>query len=132
MHPDRVAQCAGAAAGQIVDPARRRNANRGGIEQQQIGMCADFDPAAIRDAVKAGLMACQAACAFREVEGAALAYPMSEKIETEAGVTQIDQMRAGIGQCDDPGLVLDQRLDPVVDSVEEAADQSSVEVLFEP
>jgi hypothetical protein len=41
-------------------------------------------------------------------------------------------MRAGIGQCDDPGLVLDQRLDPVVDSVEEAADQSSVEVLFEP
>jgi len=83
MHPDRIAQRARALAGEVVDPARRRDAYRGGVEQQQIGMCADRDAAAIRDAVKAGLMACQAARAFREVEGAALAYPMAEEVKTE-------------------------------------------------
>ena len=57
---------------------------------------------------------------------------MAEEIEPEPGVAQIDQMRAGVGQRDDPGLVLDQRLDPLVDGVEEAADQPGVEVLLEP
>ena len=41
-------------------------------------------------------------------------------------------MRAGVGQRDDPGLVLDERLDPLVDRVEEAADKPGVEVLLEP
>src|SRR6185369_9066871 len=40
-------------------------------------------------------------------------------------------MRTGIGQRDDPGFVLDQRLNAVIDGVEEAADQPGVEVLFE-
>src|SRR6266851_1679911 len=56
---------------------------------------------------------------------------MPEEIEPEPGVAQIDQVRAGVRQRDDSGLVLDQRLDPVVDSVEKAADQASVEILFE-
>src|SRR5258708_5350128 len=41
-------------------------------------------------------------------------------------------MRASIGKRDDPGLVLDQRLDPLVDGVEEAANQAGLEVLVEP
>src|SRR5690348_17232868 len=40
-------------------------------------------------------------------------------------------MRASIGQRNDPRLVLDQWLDPVVDGVEEAANQARVEVLLE-
>ena len=103
-------------AGEIAD--RRR------IEQQQIGAGADRDAAAVGDAVEPGLVAGQPAHAFRQVEGAALAHPMAEEIEPEPGIAQIDQMRAGIGQRDDPGLVLDQRLDPLVDGVEEAADQT--------
>jgi len=47
VHPDRVAQCAGAAAGQIVDPGGRRYANGGGIEQQQIGTGANRNVAAV-------------------------------------------------------------------------------------
>ena len=93
---------------------------------------ADRDAAAVGDAVEPGLMAGQAAHALDDVEGAALAHPMAEEIEPEPGIAQIDQMRAGVGQRDDPGLVLDQRLDPVVDGVEEAADKAGVEVLLEP
>ena len=89
----------------------RRDADRRRIEQQQIGKGADRDPAAVGDAVEPGLMAGQAAHALGEVEDAALAHPMAEEIEPEPGVAQIDEMRAGIGQRDDPGLVLDQRLD---------------------
>jgi hypothetical protein len=63
--------------------------------------------AAVGDAVKPGLMAGQPAHPFREIESATLAHPMAEEIKTEAGVAQIDQMRAGIGQRDDAGLVLD-------------------------
>ena len=107
VHADRVAHRARAAAGQVVDPARRRDADRGGIEQQQIGEGAGRDPAAIGDAVEPGLMAGQPAHAFRQIEGAALAHPMAEQVEPEPGIAQIDQMRAGIGQRDDPGLVLD-------------------------
>ena len=56
---------------------------------------------------------------------------MAEEIEPEPGIAQIDQMRPGVGQRDDAGLVLDQRLDAVVDRVEEAADKPGVEVLLE-
>src|ERR1700740_3680669 len=132
VHADRVAQRARAAAGQVVDPARRRNADRGGVEQQQISMSAEGDAAAVRDAVEPGLMACQPAHALRKVEGAALAHPMAEEIEAEPGVAQIHEMRAGVRQRDDPGLVFDQRLDPVIDSIEKAADQPRIEVLLEP
>ena len=132
MHAERVADRARAAAGQVVDPARRRDADRRGIEQQQIGTGADRDAAAVGDAVEPGLMAGQAAHAFRQVEGAALAHPMAEEIEPEPGIAQIDEMRAGIRQRDDAGLVLDQRLDPVVDRVEEAADEAGIEVFLEP
>src|SRR6516164_2103053 len=40
-------------------------------------------------------------------------------------------MRASIGQRNDPRLVLDQWLNPVVDGIEEAANQAGVEVLLE-
>src|SRR6516165_1611563 len=40
-------------------------------------------------------------------------------------------MRASIGQRNDPRLVLDQWLNPVVDRIEEAANQAGVEVLLE-
>ena len=57
---------------------------------------------------------------------------MPEEIKPEAGIAQIDQMRARIGQRDDAGLVFDQRLDPVVDGIKEAANEAGVEVLLEP
>ena len=57
-----------------------------GSEQQQIGMRADRDAAAIRDAVKPGLMARQTAHAFREVERAAFAHPMAKEIKPEARI----------------------------------------------
>jgi hypothetical protein len=79
-----------------TEPARRRDANRGGIEQQQIGMRADRDGAAIGDAVKPGLMARQTAHAFREVERAAFAHPIAKEIKPQARIAQIDQMCAGI------------------------------------
>jgi hypothetical protein len=77
-------------------------------------------------------MACQPAHAFRKVESAALAHPMAEAIEAKPGVAQIHQMRAGVRQRDHSGLVFDQRLHPVFDSIEEPADQPGIEVLLEP
>jgi hypothetical protein len=59
-------------------------------------MRADRDAAAIGDAVQPSLVARQAAHAFREVECAAFAHPMPHEIKTEAGIAQIDQMRAGV------------------------------------
>src|SRR6516164_912293 len=132
VHADRVAQRARAAAGQVVDPARWRNADRGGVEQQQISMCAEGDAAAVRDAIEPGLMTCQPAHALRKVESAALAHPMAEEIEAEPGIAQIHQMRAGVRQRDHSRLVFDQRLHPVVDSIEKPADQPGIEVLLEP
>jgi len=77
-------------------------------------------------------MAGQSAHALRDVECAALAHPMTEEIKTKARIAQIDQMRAGIGQRDHSGLVLDQRLHPIVNSIEKPADQPGGEVLLEP
>src|SRR6516165_49151 len=107
VHADRVAQRALAAAGQVVDPARRQNADRGGVEQQQISMSAAGDVPTVRDSVEPGLMACQPAHAFGKVESAALAYPMAEEIEAKPGIAQIHQMRAGVRQRDHSGLVFD-------------------------
>src|SRR6516164_8899979 len=84
VHADRVAQGTRTAAGQVADPPRRRDADRGGIEQQQIGAGANRDAAAIRDAVQPGLMAGQSAHALGEVESAALVYPVAEEIKTKA------------------------------------------------
>src|SRR5499427_874167 len=89
VHADRVAQRAGATTGQVVDPARCRNADRGGVEQQQISMSAAGDAPTVRDAVEPGLMACQPAHAFRKVESAAVAQPMAEEIEAKPSVAQI-------------------------------------------
>jgi hypothetical protein len=50
VHADRIAQGARAAAGQIVDPARRRDPDSSGIEQQQIGTGANRSAAAVGDA----------------------------------------------------------------------------------
>jgi hypothetical protein len=58
---ERVADRAGAAAGQVVDAAGRRDADDRRVEQQQIGEGADLDPAAVGDAVETGLVAGQAA-----------------------------------------------------------------------
>jgi hypothetical protein len=77
-------------------------------------------------------MAGQPTHAFRDVERSTLTHPMTKEIKPEAGIAQIDQMRARIGQRDDPGLVFDQRLDPVVDGIKEAANEAGVEVLLEP
>src|SRR6266513_2821581 len=94
VHADRIAQRARAAAGQVVDPAWRRYADRCGIEQQQIGIGAPLNAAAVADAVKPGLMAGQPAHAFRDVERSALTHPMTKEIKPKAGIAQIDQMRA--------------------------------------
>src|SRR4029077_3429398 len=67
-----------------------------------------------------------------DVERSALTHPMTKEIKPEAGIAQIDQMRARIGQRDDSGLVFDQWLDPVVDGIKEAAYEAGVEVLLEP
>jgi len=130
MHPNRVTDRARATARQIADAARRRDANRRGVEQQQVGTGAASDPAAVRDAIEPGLMAGQAPHPFDQVEGAAFAHPMSQEVEPEPGIAEIDEVRAGIRQRDDTGLVLDQRLDAVIDSIEEAADEPGVEVFF--
>jgi len=95
-------------------------------------MCAEGDAAAVRDAVEPGLMARQPAHALRKVESAEHAHPMAEEIEAEPGVAQIHQMRDGVRQRDDPGCVFDQRLDPVVDSIEKPADEAGIEVLLKP
>ena len=87
--------------------------------------------AAVGDAVKPRLVAGQPPYAFGQVEGAALAHPMAEEIKPEPGIAEIDEMRAGVGQRNDAGPVLHQRLDPFVDGVEEAADQPGVEIFLE-
>jgi hypothetical protein len=56
---------------------------------------------------------------------------MTEEIEPEPGIAQPDQVCARVRQRNDAGLVLDQRLDPAVNRVEEAADQAGVQILFE-
>ena len=129
MHADRAAQRPRAPAGQVANPARRRDADCRWIEQQQIGAGTDRNAAAIGNAVKPGLMAGQPAHALDKIERAALAHPVTEEIEAEPGVAQIDEMCTGVGQRDDPGLVLDQRFDPVVDGVEEPPDKPGLEIL---
>jgi len=57
-------------------------------------------------------MAGQPAHPFREIESATLAAPNGPGSRGRTGIAQIDQMRAGIGQRDYSGLVLDQRLYP--------------------
>src|SRR5690242_19358768 len=94
-------------------------------------MRASRNAAAVGDAVKSGLMVGQPTHALRDVKRPALTHPMAKEIKPEAGIAQIDQMCTGIGQRDHSGLVLDQRLDPVVDGVEKAADEAGVEVLLE-
>src|SRR5712691_9322268 len=94
---ERVAQCARAATGEVIDPARGRDADGRGVEQQEVGMGADGDAAAVGDAVKPGLMAGKTAHPFGEVKGAALAHPMAEEIEPEPRIAQIDEMGARIG-----------------------------------
>jgi len=49
---------------------------------------------------------------------------MSEEVEPKPGIAEIDEMRAGIRQRDDAGLVLDQRLDAVIDRVQEPSDEA--------
>src|SRR5438552_6611895 len=132
MHPDRVADRARAAARQVVDAARRRDVDRRGIKQQQIGTGPDRDAAAVGDAVEPGLMAGQAPHPFRQIEGPAFAHPMSEEIQPEPGIAEVDEMRAGIRQRDDAGLVLHKRLDTVIDCIEEAANEPGIEVFFKP
>src|SRR5207244_6393777 len=95
------------------------------------GAGAEGDPAAVGNAVKTRLVAGQAAHPLDQVEGAALAHPMAEEIEPEPGIAEIDQMGAGIRQRDDAGLVLDERLDPVIDRVQKPPDEAGLEILVE-
>lgn len=81
------------------------------------------DPAAIGDAVKPGLMADQAAHPLGEIERTSFAHPMTEEVEPKPTIAQIGEMRAGVGQRDHRGLVLDQWLDAGIDRIEEAADK---------
>src|SRR5918912_1052248 len=76
-------------------------------------------------------IACRATHAFRQVEGAALAHPVTEEIKPETRIAQIHEMRAGVGQRDHAGLVPDQWLDAFVDRVEKAADKAGIEVFLE-
>src|SRR5579864_5983864 len=94
-------------------------------------MGANRDAAAVGDAIEPGLMAGQAAHPLDEVEGTALAHPMAEEIEPEAGIAQVDEMRARVGQRDDPRLVLDQRLDAGIDRIEEAPDKAGIKIFVE-
>src|ERR1700761_1172919 len=131
VHANRVAQRPRTATGQVVNPTRRRDADRCRIEQQQIGAGAGRDAAAIRNTVEPGLMTGQPAHAFDKIERAALAHPVAEEIEAKPGVAQIDEMRPSVGQRNDSGVVLDQRLDSVVDGVEEPPDKPGLKILGE-
>jgi hypothetical protein len=52
--------------------------------------------ATVEDAVEAGLVADQTAYSFRQIKRAALAHPMTEEVEPESSIAQIDEMRTGI------------------------------------
>src|ERR1700730_16733132 len=95
------------AARQIVDPARLRDADSGGIEHQQFRVRARRDAAALGDTVEPGLVAGQAPHAFGQAEGAALANPVPEEVEAEPRIAKVHEMRTGVGQRDDPSVVLD-------------------------
>src|SRR3954469_3314102 len=75
-------------------------------------------------------MACQATHAFGQIEGAALAHPVTEEIKTETRIAQIHEMSTGVGQRDHASLVPDQWLDALVDCVEKAADKAGIEVFL--
>ena len=107
------------------------DAHRRRIEQQQVGLGAERDAAAIPDAVEIGGMAGQAADAFDDVEVAALAHPMAEEMQAKARIAHIDEMCAGIGQRHHAGLVLQQARHAVVADIEEAAEEGGLEVLVE-
>ena len=61
MHAGRTADGAPAAARQVGHPLGRADAHGGGIEQQEVGLRADREPATVRDAVEVDGMAGQAA-----------------------------------------------------------------------
>ena len=108
-----------------------RDADRRGIEQQQVGLRADRDAAAVLDAVEIGRMAGQAADALDDVEVAALAHPARQEMQAEARVAHIDEMRAGVGQRHHARLVLQQPRHAVVADIEEAAEEGGLEILVE-
>ena len=56
----------------------------------------------------------QAAHALLQREGAGLAHPVREKVKPEAGVAEVDEMRAGVRQRDHARRMLEQRRDACV------------------
>ncbi len=100
---------------------------RRGIEEHKVGPVPRLDGAAVADAITARRVARQAAHAFLQREGAGLAHPVRQEMKAEAGVAEVDEMRSGVGQRDDPGRVLEQRCDARIVVLEELRHELRVE-----
>src|SRR6185437_6585231 len=95
VHAPRRCGEARGAAGQVEYPLARAAANAGGIEEQEIGGEARREPAAIPEAEDLRRAARELPHRLGHAERAALAHPVAEQVQAEAGIAEECQMRAG-------------------------------------
>src|SRR6185503_991037 len=99
------------AAGQIGPLFEWREPHGLGIEEQNVGGIARSDHASFRYAVLARRIAGQTAHTLLQSEYAALPHPVGEEVQAEAGIAEIDEMRAGVRERDHARRMLEERRD---------------------
>src|SRR6185503_12036065 len=123
VHAHRVADHARAAAGKVLLLFQRRHDDARGIEENQVGVATDLQPAAVRYPILSRGIAGQLAHALFQRERPGLAYPVLQEMQAEARVAEIDEMRAGVRERDHALLVLEQRRDAGVVVLEQLGDE---------
>ena len=86
------------AAGQVEHPALRPTAHLGGIEEQQVGVVAGLQGAARTDAEQAGRVAGEPPHGLLDRQHTALAHPVAEEMQAEAGIVEEGKVRTGVGK----------------------------------
>src|SRR5690348_4101382 len=94
VHADGVGGEARLARGQIVYAPVRAAVHRLRIEEEEVGVIAGLQGAAVADAIDARRMSGQAPRGLLERKHATLARPAPEEVQSEPGVVEEREMRA--------------------------------------
>ena len=129
VYPARIADQAALAAGQIVDPPDRAAPDRRRIEEQQVRELARRDLAAIRDSVELRRQAGDPADAVRQIEDALVAHPVAQEVQAVAGIAEVAEMGAGIGEADEARVMAQQVLDRGLVGIEQGGVEGGAEPL---
>ena len=98
---------------EVADTAHRSGADRGRIEDGDVGERAGAKHATVREAEEiGGLLRQLVDCAF-ERQHLALAYPVAEEVGGQRGVAQLTDVRARIGQAERAAGLVEEHRDAV-------------------